>query len=60
MQGGNELVKGQLGNRNSTSEVTRQGRGGIEDLMEAAQGGSQVQSNLKESDREKPALYSRG
>lgn len=60
MEGGNKLVKGQLGNRNGTSEVTRQGRGDIEDLMEAAQGGSRVQSNLKESDREKPALYSRG
>lgn len=59
MEGGNKLVQVQLGNRNGTSEVTRQGRGDIKDLMEVAQGASQVQSNLKESDR-KATLYSRG
>lgn len=48
MEGGNKLVKVQLGNRNGTSEVTRQGRG---DIKEVAQGASQVQRNLKESDR---------
>lgn len=60
MEGGNRLVKVRLGNQNGTSEVTRQERGDIKDLMEVAQGGSQVKSNLKASNREMPTSYSWG